>query len=59
MINQNESIQIEAVVDVLKNVLATQTYDSFRLSDLSATEVKEAIVTLLRIKLTCQSNQIL
>ena len=59
MINQNESIQIEAVVDILKNVLATQTYESFRLSDLSATEVKEAIVTLLRIKLTLQSDQIL
>ena len=59
MINQNESIQIEVVVDVLQNVLATQTYESFRLSDLSATEVKEAIVTLLRIKLTIQSNQIL
>ena len=52
MINQNESIQIEAVVDILKNLLATQTYESFKLSDLSATEVKEAIVTLLRIKLT-------
>ena len=58
MINQNESNQIEVVIDVLKNLLATQTYDSFRLSDLSATEIKEAIVTLLRVKLTFNVEKI-
>ena len=58
MINQNEFNQIEVVIDVLKNLLATQTYDSFRLSDLSATEIKEAIVTLLRVKLTFNVEKI-
>lgn len=56
MINQKEATQIKAVINVLENVLSTQTYEDFRLADLSATEVREAIVTLLRIKITCQSD---
>lgn len=56
MIVQKEAIQITAVIDILENVLSNQTYEDFRVVDLSATEVREAIVTLLRIRITCQSD---
>jgi len=49
MISQESRTQIDAVIKILEAVLSKQTYESLRLTDLSATDLRLTIATLTKI----------
>jgi len=49
MLSEESRTQVNVVIEIVEALLYTQTYESLRLADLSATDLRLTIATLTKI----------